>query len=71
MLSGFVLAFREGLEAALIISIVLGVITRLEKRQLIPAVWLGTAAGVALSLAIAFALVRAGLEFEGVTRRGV
>jgi len=67
MLSGFVLAFREGLEAALIISIILGVITRLERRQLIPVVWLGTAAGVALSLAIAFALVRAGLEFEGVS----
>ena len=36
MFSGFVLAFREGLEAALIISIVLGVITRMERRHLIP-----------------------------------
>jgi high-affinity iron transporter len=65
MLSGFVLAFREGLEAALIISIVLGVITRLDKRHLIPTVWLGAAAGVVLSLGIAFVLVRTGLEFEG------
>ncbi len=65
MVSGFVLAFREGLEAVLIISIVLGVVIRLDRRRLVPSVWLGTASGAILSMVIAIALARAGLEFEG------
>ncbi len=58
MLSGFLLAFREGLEAALIISIVLGVVIRLDRRRLVPSVWLGTASGAILSMVIAIALAR-------------
>ncbi len=65
MLSGFVLAFREGLEAALILSIVLSVVVKLDRRQLIPAVWLGAAVGMILSLFFAVFLFRAGLELEG------
>jgi high-affinity iron transporter len=65
MLSGFVLAFREGLEAALILSIVLGVVVKLDRRQLIPSVWLGAMAGMILSLFFAVFLFRAGLELEG------
>ena len=65
MLSGFVLAFREGLEAALIISIVLGVVVKLERRRLIPVVWLGAPVGMILSLLLAGVLFQAGLELEG------
>ena len=67
MLSGFVLAFREGLEAALIISIVLGVVVKLERRRLIPVVWLGAAGGMVLSLLLAGVLFQAGLELEGAS----
>jgi hypothetical protein len=45
MLSGFVLAFREGLEAALILSIVLGVVVKQDRRQLYPLYLVGRYGG--------------------------
>lgn len=67
MLSGFMLAFREGLEAALIISIVLSVVIKIDRRDLTVSVWLGALAGVVTSLLIGFGFFRAGLELEGAS----
>lgn len=64
MLPSFLLSLREGLEAALVIGIVLGALHQTRRRDLDPAVWLGTASAALLSLLAAFVLTRAGLSLE-------
>lgn len=64
--SAFLIMLREGLEAALIVAIVLAYLKRLSREREFGTVWLGTAAGVGLSLVagvIIFAAV-GGLEGE-------
>ena len=46
MASSFLLAFREGIEAALIVSILLGTLVKFDKKELIGKVWLGVLAAV-------------------------
>ncbi len=65
MLASFLLSLREGLEAAIILGIVVGVLRRTQQSHLTPAVWRGAAAAVVTSLIIAVGLAVAGAEFEG------
>lgn len=65
MFSAFLITLREGLEAALIISIILAYLTRSDKRSAFKQVWLGTGLAIAVSLiAGAIIFVVAG-EFTG------
>ena len=52
MLSSFLIALREGLEASLIIGILLAYIVKTGRSNLVPALWGGVAAALALSLAL-------------------
>jgi high-affinity iron transporter len=65
MLPSYLLSLREGIEAALIVGIVLGALRQMRRTDLIPAVWLGTLSAVALSLLAAVLLTTFGLSFEG------
>jgi high-affinity iron transporter len=65
MLSSFVLSLREGLEAALIIGIVLGALRKLDRRDLSPLVWVGVISAIIISIVVAVALNLLGTEFEG------
>jgi high-affinity iron transporter len=65
MLPSFLLSLREGLEAALIIGIVFGVLTKLNRSHLKPVVWQGVALALALSLGAGLLLNRLGMVFEG------
>jgi high-affinity iron transporter len=75
MIPGFLLSLREGLEAALIIGIVLGVLRKLNRPGLNRVVWSGVATASLLSLiaALVLHLVGASLKdeaeviFEGIT----
>lgn len=69
MLAGFLLALREGIEAALIISIVLGMLKKMNRRDRVPVVWLGVAGAVLLSVATAIILGVIGAEFTGSTEQ--
>ncbi len=51
MLGSFLITIREGLEAALIIGIILAYLARTGNRQSFKPVWIGTALGVLASLA--------------------
>jgi high-affinity iron transporter len=75
MLPTFLLSLREGLEAALIIGIVLGAATKIRRDALSSAVWLGTLSAVIVSILTAVILTSFGMSleetaeqiFEGIT----
>ena len=65
MLSGFLLAVREGIEAVLVLSLAVGVLQKMGHRELVSAVWAGTASAVLGSLLIALGLNWLGSAFSG------
>ena len=65
MFPSLLLALREGLEAALIIGIILGALQKLHQENLKPVVWRGVALAVVLSFAAGLGLNYLGMEFEG------
>jgi high-affinity iron transporter len=75
MLPSFLLALREGVEIALVIGIVLGVLRKLNRPELKTSLWLGTGLAILASVLVAVGLRLAGAElsgpaepiFEGVT----
>ena len=69
MLSAFIIALREGVEAALVVGIILVYLSRTGRTHLSRFVWGGVALATALSLAVAVALDRFQISedgFEGV-----
>lgn len=69
MLPSYLLSLREGIEAALIIGIVLGALRQMRRTELIPTVWMGTFAAVALSILGGVLLTNLGLSFEGAAEQ--
>ncbi len=65
MVPSFLLSMREGLEAALIIGIVLGVLLKLRRSDLNQMVWFGAGAAALVSVLAAIGLNLLGMEFEG------
>ena len=65
MFASFLLALREGLEAALVMGVILGALTKLNHAHLKPAVWLGAAVAVLFSLLAGVSLFRFGVSLEG------
>jgi high-affinity iron transporter len=50
LISNFLIGLREGLEAALVVSILITYLVRTERRNKIPFVWMGVGAAIVLSL---------------------
>jgi high-affinity iron transporter len=65
VLSAFLIALREGVEASLVVGIVLVYLARTGRTYLSRYVWGGVAAAVALSLAVAVALDRFSISEDG------
>jgi len=65
MLPGFLLALREGIEAALIVGIVLGVLKKMNRTEQASRVWLGVASAAGISVIGAIILNIIGARFEG------
>lgn len=65
MVAAALLAFREGLEAALILGIVLGVLRRVGRAGQERMVWLGAGLAALVSLVAGFGLYALGIGFEG------
>jgi len=65
MLPSLLLSLREGIEAALIIGIIIGMLTKINRTELKPVVWRGVVLAILLSFAFGFALNAIGMEFTG------
>jgi len=65
MLPSYLLSLREGIEAALIIGIVLGALRKMRRNDLTPAVWFGVVSAAVLSILAGVLLTTLGLSFEG------
>ena len=65
MLASFLLSLREGIEAALIIGIVLGALRQIRRMEMAPVVWYGALSAVLVSLVSGVLLTSFGLGLEG------
>jgi high-affinity iron transporter len=66
VLGNFLIGLREGLEAALVVSILVAFLVRTDRRHVLPKVWLGVGIAVAISVGVTLvlALTQQALTFE-------
>ncbi len=65
MFPSFFLSMREGLEAALIIGMLLGALQKLKRNEMKATIWLGTGVAAVLSIVVGWILNLVGASFEG------
>jgi high-affinity iron transporter len=69
MLASFLLSLREGLEAALIIGIVLGALRQMRRMEMASSIWYGAFGAILVSLVGGVILTAFGLSLEGAAEQ--
>src|SRR5438128_4610117 len=64
LIAGLVTGLREGVEAALIVSIILAYLNKTGNRRHFSKIWIGTAVAVAISLAVGIGIFLTVGEFD-------
>ncbi|MSY38382.1 MAG: high-affinity Fe2+/Pb2+ permease, partial [Actinobacteria bacterium] len=64
MFANFLIGLREGIEAALIVSILVAYIVKLGQQHLLPRLWAGVGLAIALSVGFAALLAITGNELS-------
>lgn len=67
MLAGSLITIREGLEAFLIIGILLGYLTKINQQRLKAHVWIGAGAAILSSILLTITFQALAIQFEGDT----
>lgn len=67
--AAFLIALREGIEAALIISILLAYLTQIRQTEKQHLVWWGTGLAIAVSVLVGTVIFAIGAEFEGAAEQ--
>ncbi|MBI3359689.1 MAG: FTR1 family protein [Chloroflexi bacterium] len=65
MIAGSLITIREGLEAFLIVGILLGYLTKIDQPQFKVHIWIGTAAAIVVSILLALLFQALAIQFEG------
>ena len=65
MIASYILSLREGLEAALIVGVLLGTLKKLDRTEYQFSIWFGTGLAVFLSVVFGIVLNIVGASFEG------
>jgi high-affinity iron transporter len=65
MAAGFLISFREGLEAALIVGVLLGYLRKIGRWDRQRDIWMGVVLAVFMSVALAWGIQRVGIVLEG------
>lgn len=67
--ASFVIALREGIEAALIVSILLAYLKQIGRSDRSPLIWWGTGIAIVLSVVLGTVIFAVGAEFEGTAEQ--
>ncbi len=67
MIAGTLVTIREGLEAFLIVGILLGYLTKIKRTQFKAHVWIGTVAALSVSALLAILFQYMAFQFEGTS----
>jgi len=65
MFAGILITLREGLEAFLVVGILLGILSKMQQSNKNKFIWWGSGAAIALSVLIAYIIQLLAIEFEG------
>ena len=65
MIAGSLITLREGLEAFLIVGILLGYLTKINQPRFKIHIWIGTGAAILISILLAVAFQALAIQFEG------